>query len=135
MSGDKPDSAFLPPRPSIVGNRATRRGFAVATVVILLLMLNLLAFGAIRGGSDESSVASLRVETLRALYACDAGLVIALGELSRGADAASLPSSLSFSGASVDVQASDEDGGIQVVIEGWSGFGRRRVLVEAQGSD
>ena len=129
------ESASPSLRPSSARERATRRGFAVATVVILLLMLNLLAFGAIRGGSDESSVASLRVETLRALYACDAGLVIALGELSRGADAASLPSSLSLSGASVDVQASDESGDIEVVIEGWSGFGRRRVLVEARGSD
>ena len=50
----------------------TRRLFwmglgAVATVVVLLLLLNIVAFGSVRSGSDESAVASLRVETLRAL--------------------------------------------------------------------
>lgn len=135
MNEPRDDISGRPCRLSAVRVRAGRRGFAVATVVILLLMMNILAFGAIRGGGDESSIASLRVETLRALYACDAGLIVAIGELGRGTDASALPASLSLPGASVAMEAGAASEGIEVVIEGRSGFGRRRVLVEVEGSD
>lgn len=109
--------------------RTGRRGFAVATVVVLLLLLNMLAFGSIRSGGDESAVASLRVESLRALYACDAGLVVTLGELGRGADLPDEERSFEIDGAMTVIAPSAGESDAEIVIVGSSGHGRRRVIV------
>lgn len=110
-------------------SRTGRRGFAVATVVVLLLLLNMLAFGSIRSGGVESAVASLRVESLRALYACDAGLVVTLGELGRGAEPPDEERTLEFDGAMTVISPRADEGAAEIVIVGSSGHGRRRVIV------
>jgi Tfp pilus assembly protein PilX len=112
-----------------------RRGFAVATVVVLLLLLNIVAFGSVRSGSDESAVASLRVETLRALYACDAGLVVTLGELGRGEEMPADERTLELEGATAVIAPGTVEGELEILIVGSSGYGRRRVVVEVADSN
>lgn len=112
-----------------------RRGFAVATVVVLLLLLNIVAFGSVRSGSDESAVASLRVETLRALYACDAGLVVTLAELGRGEEMHADERTLELDGATTVIAPRTGAGEIQILVVGSSGYGRRRVVVEVGDSN
>lgn len=107
-----------------------RAGFAVATAVVLLLLLNILAFGAIRGGGDESAVASLRVETLRALFACDAGLIVTMGELERGVEIPEEGLVIDLDGASAEIAMEVGAGEGVIGIVGTSGHGRRRVVVE-----
>lgn len=112
-----------------------RRGFAVATVVVLLLLLNFLAFGSLKAGSVDAAVGALRVETLRALYACDAGVIVAMNELSGdgewGGDRTLLlpHATVSLSGGG----GSEE--GFDLVIDGRSGYGRRRVAVRVDISE
>lgn len=106
-----------------------RRGFAVATVVVLLLLVNFLAFGSLKAGSVDAAIGALRVETLRALYACDAGVIVAMRELSGDGDWTG-DRTLQLPHASVVLSRGEESAeGFDLVIEGRSGYGRRRVAV------
>jgi hypothetical protein len=109
-----------------------RRAFAVASAVVLLLMLNVLAFGTIDGARDDGGTAALRVQTLRALYAAESGVQIAVGELNAGRESPAPGTIINLDDALVEFQpASDPDA---ITIEGRAGLGRRRLVVEMEGN-
>ena len=110
-----------------------RRAFAVASVVVLLMMLNILAFGAMDGSRDDGGIAALRVETLRSLYAAESGVTLAIGEMSAGRDAPAPGTRTEVGHASIHFQSADQPE--QIFVEGRAGFGRRRIIVETTGSD
>lgn len=113
--------------------RHPRRAFAVASVVVLLLMLNVLAFGTIDGARDDGGAAALRVETLRALYAAESGVQIAVGELNAGREAPEEGTIIDLDNAVVEFQATSDPASI--TIEGRAGLGRRRLVVEFEGEN
>lgn len=56
----------------------TRRGVGIAAVVIVLAALNLAVLGAVRATADDAYTGSMRVETMRALYAAESAARIAV---------------------------------------------------------
>lgn len=110
----------------------TRRAFAVASVVILLLMLNVVAFGTIDAARDDGGTAALRVETLRALYAAESGVLVAASELNAGSEAPAEGTIIALDSAVVEFLA-DVDGESSILVEGRAGLGRRRLVVEVEG--
>ena len=107
---------------------STRRGFAVASVVVLLLMLNILAFGTMDGARDDGGVAALRIETLRALYAAESGVTVVIGEMASGRDAPTPGTTIEIEGATVEIEEGAGEGEIR--LQGRAGMGRRRIAVE-----
>lgn len=111
-----------------------RRGFAVAVVVLLLAIMNIVAFGSFRGAMDEAGVSSLRVETARAFYAAESGLAIVVLSLNNELDLPVQDDVLLLPGAEVRfVEIPEEEG--PVIIEGRSGAGRRRISAEIEPAD
>ena len=65
--------------------RSGRGGIAVA-IVIALVLLQLIVVGMVMAGSRDQALGVHRAESLRTLYAADAGLEMALRELASNAD-------------------------------------------------
>jgi hypothetical protein len=51
-----------------------RRGTVIAIVVLLIAAINVTTIAVLYGGADDASVGVLRVESVRAFYAADAGV-------------------------------------------------------------
>ena len=54
------------------------RGTTIALAVVILAMLQLLIIGVFMASGDESEVRGLRVQTARAFFAAESGVVIAV---------------------------------------------------------
>ena len=111
--------------------RTKRRGAIVAAVVIMLAMLHVVVIGVVFSGGDESQVAVLRVETARAFYAAESGARVLVRTLH---DDGELPGEGDELGLDESVVrfVSIPDGAGEYVVEGVSGFGRRRVSLEVE---
>lgn len=59
----------------------------LASVVLLIAGINMLVLGIVIGGGEESRVANLRIETLRAFLAAESGAHMVAGELAAGRSA------------------------------------------------
>jgi len=55
---------------------SSRRGMGVAAVVVVLAMLNLVVVGSVAASADEAGVGSLRLQSVQAFYAAEAGGMI-----------------------------------------------------------
>lgn len=66
--------------------RRARRGGAAVAVVIALVILQLVVVGMVVAGSRDQALGAPRAESLRSLYAAEAGVQMALRELAVGAD-------------------------------------------------
>lgn len=74
-------------RPSGVRPRQmARRGGAAVAIVIALVVLQLVVVGMVVAGSRDQSLGVHRAESLRSLYAAEAGVQMALRELAVGTD-------------------------------------------------
>ncbi|MDF1868923.1 MAG: hypothetical protein P1U30_00930 [Phycisphaerales bacterium] len=56
----------------------SRRGSVLAVLVVVLALMGLIVAGSVRPMRDESSLAAMRVETVRAFYAAESGTVITI---------------------------------------------------------
>jgi Tfp pilus assembly protein PilX len=63
-----------------------RRGVSILTVVALLLVLNLMIVGLVTGTGRDHDLTSRRMETVRAFYAMEAGVNMAMRELMESSD-------------------------------------------------
>lgn len=54
----------------------SRRGSVLVVLVVVMAILALVVAGAVRPVRDESDLATLRVETVRAFYASESGAII-----------------------------------------------------------
>lgn len=109
--------------------RQSRRGAAIAAVVIALSLMSLLVLASAGGGVDASESDALRVETARAFFAADSGATVLIGLAESGG-------ALPEAGEIVDLGMSEFEiierpagSGGDAVIEGRSGFASRRVLL------
>lgn len=106
-----------------------RRGVAIAMVVVMLAMLHLMVIGGVSAAGDEARIGSLRVETSRAFYLAEAGSVITIKTLSDGLTPPEQGTELALPGGEVAFVTVPETPTGEVVVEGRSGFGKRRVSI------
>lgn len=66
--------------------RHRRAGSVLAVVIVLLLILEIAVASLLMSGASEQSVAVDRLETVRANYAAESGMALALRELMLNAD-------------------------------------------------
>ncbi len=114
------------------GDRA-RTGVALAVVIVVLAMLNLVVMGSVRPAGDEALMGAMRAETTRAFYAAESGAFIAVRAIVGGLEPPAVGSEQAIGSATViylDLPPSGDVG--EIVVEGRSGEARRRLnlLVE-----
>lgn len=107
----------------------TRRGMALAAVIVMLAIVHLSMIGAVQSGMRESDIQALRLESLRAAAAADSGAMIWI-RLDRAGAVPDSGSIVTFGNQSVLFVESPEVGeGEIVVIEGVCGRARRRIAL------
>lgn len=109
------------------------RGVALAVVIVVLAMLNLVVMGSVRPSGDEAVLGAMRAETTRAYYAAESGAFIAVRAVVGRLEPPTVGSEQAVGVATVafiDLPPRGEVG--QIIVEGRSGEARRRLnlLVE-----
>lgn len=113
--------------------RGGRRGAAIVMVVVMLAMLQLAALSMLTGGADDAEEVVLRVQTLRAFYAGESGVVMSLGDALRGLPPPPAGTVIELPGASVELLESPWEGvGGAMVVEGRSVSARRRFEIRLE---
>lgn len=108
-----------------------RRGVVVLVIVVVLAVLNIAIIGGVAASASDAQVGLLRVETSRAFYAAEGGATIVvkglLGDITPPTDG----STLTLDGSEIEfVQVPSSAG--EIVVEGRSGFARRRLSIEVE---
>lgn len=112
------------------------RGMAVAAIVIVLALINLVVIASLEGGTDDAMSAAIRVETVRAFYAAEAGSVIAVEVLSEEKTPPAAGEVLSLDTGQVTFTRIPVTGSTRtLVIDGRSGVAFRRVHITAEVSE
>ena len=129
------------PRPN-----SQRRGAAIISVIIVLAILGIALVGAVNAGSREQDLTVRRMDTLRAFYAAEAGMNMAIRELASGVDedGDGVIGGISDDGddetgpliglARVSVARTEPGGVLTLTSEGRAGESRRRFRVTLSGS-
>lgn len=112
-------------------NQSHRRGFAVAVILVVVAVLGLAVVGSIGPLGQEAEMAALRVETLRAFYAAESGMVVTIGTLNAGIEVPGSGDSVVIGHQTIRFVTVPEGVG-EIVIEGASGWALRRVLLEVE---
>lgn len=108
-----------------------QRGFAVAVILVVVAVLGLAVVGSIGPLAQEADIATLRVETIRAFYAAESGMAVAIGTINAGIDPPVQGSTLVI-GPQATTFVTIPDGIGEIAIEGASGMALRRVLLEVE---
>lgn len=112
------------------------RGMAVAAVVIVLALVNLVVIASLEGGTDDAMSAAIRVETVRAFYAAEAGSMIAVELLSEDKTPPTAGDVLSLDTGQITFTRVPTTGATRtLVIDGRSGAAFRRVHITAEVSE
>lgn len=110
-----------------------KRGMAVAVVVIVLALINLVVIASLEGGTDDAMGAAIRVETARAFYAAEAGSIIAVELLTEGKAPPPAGTVRTFATGEATFTSVPTSGTTRtLVIDGRSGSSFRRVHVTAE---
>lgn len=113
-----------------------RRGMAVAAIVIVLALINLVVIASLEGGTDDAMGAAIRVETVRAFYAAEAGSIIAVELLSEDKTTPTAGDVLSLDTGQITFTRVPTTGATRtLVIDGRSGMAFRRVHITAEVSE
>ncbi len=109
----------------------TRKGTALAVLVVIMSLLGLVVVGTVRPLRDEATLTTMRVETVRAFYAAESGMMVVIqGYMG----AAAMPidgSEITINGQVVEfMQIPDIDG--TAIIHGKSGHAIRRIELELE---
>ena len=115
-----------------VGNGAgtrSRRGIAVATVLLAVMILGLTVAGAVLPLAQEADLSAVRVETTRAFYAAESGASLIFGAANAGLPQPEQDDRVVIGSQSV-VFIEVPDGPGDLVIEGRSGQAARRVRIQ-----
>jgi Tfp pilus assembly protein PilX len=111
--------------------KRTRRGIVIAVALLVVMVLGLAVAGAIQPLSQESDLASLRVETVRAFYAAESGVVVHLAALNAGTPAPESGHMTTLGTSSFSYIEAGGPGGI-LTVEGRSGSAKRRVTLAVE---
>ena len=104
----------------------SRSGVVLVVIVVVMVMMSLVIAGTIRPVRDEADLATLRVETTRALYAAESGVIVAMNAAVGRIEMPAQGSAWEFQGQRVEYLELPEDGPT-VVIQGVSGNAVRRL--------
>lgn len=104
----------------------TRRGSVLAVLVVVLAVLGLVVAGSVRPVKDEATIASMRVETMRAFYAAESGTIVLMSAYTGDATMPLEGSSVVLNGQNIVFTQVPELGGI-AVVHGKSGDATRRI--------
>ncbi len=104
-----------------------RRAAVLVAMVLVLALLHLLVVGSLAPGRSESELAALRVETIRAFYAAEAGALVVIRRTIDGGDPIAPGGSLDLAGGRAVFVAWPADGIGEFSVEGRSGRAVRRL--------
>jgi len=109
----------------------SRRGSVLAVLIVVLALMGLVVAGSIRPLRDEASMATMRVETVRAFYAAESGSVVTirgyLGQVSLPVEG----TQITLNDQTVVFTQIPALGGV-AVVHGLSGDAVRRIELELQ---
>ena len=105
---------------------------AILVVVVMIAIIHLTVLGAVTKGGADADILSLRIETARAFYAADSGVMIWLREDAAGSppEPGEVLSIGSMQMAFVEAPEVGETG--TLTVEGSSSRARRRLSVELE---
>ncbi len=110
--------------------RKTRRGAVLAMVIVMLSLLQLTVISSVKGTTDDTDEAVLRVQTLRAFYASESGALIALAEDLRGNTPPGTGDTLALPNATATFLETPWDDGNNILeVEGQADAAHRRIQV------
>jgi hypothetical protein len=121
--------------------KRTRRGSASVVLLVVVVAAELLVLSRVTGGARDHDLSVRRLETLRAFYAAEGGMNMALREAIAGTDAdgdgaaGSISSDgngandPSFSGAAVSVSTTTSAGQTVLASRGRAGVAARAIQV------
>lgn len=107
-----------------------KRGFAIVAVVATIAIMNIVVFGSIGASGEHSATVALRAQSVRAFYAAESGAMVAMSAISRGDEPPNAGDRIDLGAAQVqfiEMPAGDAEG--EIVVEGRSGDGRRRIAL------
>lgn len=106
----------------------SRRGVVIAVALLVVMVLGLAVSGSVQPLAQEADLASLRVETARAFYAADSGVVVYMAALNAGATPPASGQTVTLGTSAFSyIQADNPDG--LLTVEGRSGSASRRVTL------
>jgi len=109
----------------------SRRGSVLVVLVVVMAILALVVAGAVRPVSDESDLATLRVETVRAFYASESGAIILMNAVIGLTPMPSNGDTVVLNNQTIRfVQIPDANG--VAIVEGVSGDATRRIQFTTQ---
>jgi len=104
----------------------SRKGTVLIVLVVIMAILALVVAGAVRPVRDESDIATLRVETVRAFYAAESGGIILMNGVIGQSTMPVEGSTIQLNGQQIlFVQTPDSQP--VAIVEGICGDARRRV--------
>jgi len=109
----------------------SRRGIAVAMVLLTVSVLALAVAGAIEPLSQEMDLAALRVETARAFFAAESGAAIYTEMLTSGRQPPSEGAEIRLGAQTIRFLGTPENTG-SLVVEGVSGLSTRRIEIQLE---
>lgn len=115
-----------------LGRSQLRRGMAILVVVVMIAVIHLTVIGAVTRGARGADMASLRIETMRALFAADSGVMVWLREDAAGQTPESGDEVNIGSQRVLFVESPEAGESGTLTVEGQSGRARRRVSVELE---
>jgi len=104
----------------------SRRGSVLAVLVVVLALMGLIVAGSVRPMRDESSLAAMRVETVRAFYAAESGTIITIQGYLGESDMPVEGSELTINNQVIQFTQMPELGGT-AIVHGLSGDAIRRI--------
>lgn len=103
-----------------------RSGVVLVVLVVVMVMMALVVAGSIRPVRDEADLATLRVETTRALYASESGTIVVMNAVSGRIEMPQAGTHWDLQGQRIEYLQVPGDGPV-AVITGVSGDATRRI--------
>ena len=109
---------------------ARRRGAAIVVVVTLLSVINITLIASFRSVADQADIATLRIESERAFYAAESGVMLLIGDLQTGGTGPDAGEGVDIGLQRITYAVVPEaETGIYEIL-GQSGRGYRRLMIE-----
>jgi hypothetical protein len=116
----------------VQGKIKARRGTVLAVVLLLLAAINVTTLGVLYGTGDDASLGVLRVETVRALYAAESGVMAVSKLRERRATLPAVNSQVTLPNAIATYEQVPGSAAMSgtLVVRGASGEASRRVRMD-----
>lgn len=112
---------------------ASRRGLAVLVVVVLLAAANIVVIGTLSGSAADASIASFRVDSIRAGYATESGGIAVVKTTQLNSTRPTVGTTYTVGNGSFVVTAMPAVGASgNVNVTGSSGVASRRLRIQVQ---